>query len=314
MSSATISGKHFRNTNTNTGVDDTLENRDTGGRPAHRSLKGRERPQSGEVGVQLASLMLKKSLLLLRMGLPLQPLARRVEKNNTKLPSRPQYYNPDPVVRLFGRGNEAPVKINGVSTTSLVDTGATVTIINADFCEKHGLEIHSLDGIVAIAGTGGFNVPYLGYTVATLEFPHIPHYSEEVVMLLVSDPTAYTVRVPLQVGTRVISTVIESLTPDNIKHLDETWRQTYVGTLMSCSVQQRSTEKGDTFNLEEVKGPVKLKKEVELEPFEQKEVWGHTQVRGHSKRVVVCTESEELLMKGQVMCVNSKSDLLPHNS
>ena len=205
----------------------------------------------------------------------------------SKLSSKPQYYNPDPVARLFGRANEAPVEINGVSTTSLIDTGATVTIINADFCEEHGLVIHSLDGLVAIAGTGGFNVPYLGYTVATLEFPHIPHYSEEVVMLVVSDPTAYAVRVPLQVGTRVISAVIESLTADNIKHLDETWRQTYVGTLMSCAAQQRPTEKSDTFNLKEVNGPVKLKKEVRLEPFEQKEVWGYTKVRGHSKRVVV---------------------------
>ena len=234
-------------------------------------------------------------------------------RKSAKLPTKPQYYNPDPVARLFGRANEAPVEINGISTISLIDTGATVTILSADFCHEHGLEIYSLDGLVAIAGTGGFNVPYLGYTVATLEFPHIPHYSEEVVMLVVSDPTAYAMRVPLQVGTRVISAVIESLTPDNIKHLDETWRQTYVGTLMSCAAQQRPTETGDTFNLEEVKGPVKLKKEVKLDPFEQKEVWGYTKVRGHSKRVVVCTESEELLMQGQVMSTNSKSELMPHN-
>ena len=62
-----------------------------------------------------------------------------------------------------------------------------------------------------------------------------------------------------------------------------------------------------------MKGPVKLKKAVELEPFEQKEVWGYTKVRGHVKRVVVCTDSEDLLMKGQVMYANSKSQLLPHN-
>ena len=36
-------------------------------------------------------------------------------------------------------------------------------------------------------------------------------------------------------------------------------------------------------------------------------------MRGHSKRVVVCTESEELLMQGQVMSTNSKSELMPHN-
>ena len=65
----------------------------------------------------------------------------------------------------------------------------------------------------------------------------------------------------------------------------------------------KSKDEGDTFDLDNVKGPVKLKKAVELEPFKQKEIWGYTKVRGHSKRVVVCTESEDFLMKGQVMCV-----------
>ena len=37
-------------------------------------------------------------------------------------------------------------------------------------------------------------------------------------------------------------------------------------------------------------------------------------MKGYSKRVVVCTESENLLMQGQVMSVNTKTDLLLHNS
>ena len=81
-----------------------------------------------------------------------------------------------------------------------------------------------------------------------------------------------------------------------------------------CAVQQKHKDEGDKFNLDKVKGPVKLRKEVEIGRMEQIEVWGYTQVRGHSKRVVVCTESQELLMKGQVMSVNTKSDLLPHKT
>ena len=231
-----------------------------------------------------------------------------------KLSTRPQYYNPDPVARMFGRANEATVEVNGVTTTCLVDTGATVTIVNAGFCEQLGLEVHSIDGLVSVSATGGTNIPYLGYTVGTLEFPHIPNYSEEVVMLVISDSSEYAARVPLQIGTRVIAAVTETLKPEDIKQLDETWRQTYVGTLMSCAVQQNHKKDGDSFDLDAVKGPVKLRKEVELEPFEQKEVWGYTQVKEHSKRVVVCTESEDLLLKGQVMSTNTKSELLPHNS
>ena len=54
------------------------------------------------------------------------------------------------------------------------------------------------------------------------------------------------------------ATVAETLTPQDIKHLDETWKQTYVGTLMSCVAQQQNREDRDTFDLDEVKGPVKL--------------------------------------------------------
>ena len=230
------------------------------------------------------------------------------------LAEQPQYYNPDPIARMFGRANEAKVEVNRVSTTCLVDTGAIVTIVNEDFCDQAGLKIHPLEQLVSISAIGGTPIPYLGYTVATLEFPHIPNYSEEVVMLVISDTTDYAARVPLQIGTRVIAAVAETLTPEDIKHLDETWKQTYVGTLMSCAAQQKKNSDGDPFDLDEVKGPVKLRKEVELQPFEQTEVWGYTQVRGHSKRVVVCTESEELLIKGQVMSVSSKSEMLPHNS
>ena len=215
---------------------------------------------------------------------------------------------------MFGRANEAKVEVNGISTTCLVDTGATVTIITEGFCDQAGLKIHPLDQLVTISATGGTPIPYLGYAVATLEFPHIPNYSEEVVMLVISDTTDYADRVPLQIGTRVIAAVAETLTPADIQHLDETWKQTYVGTLMSCAVQQQKNMDGDPFELDKVKGPVKLRKEVELKPFEHTEVWGYSQVRGHSKRIVVCTESEDLLMKGQVMTVSAKAELLPHNS
>ena len=96
--------------------------------------------------------------------------ARRPAKKK-KLAEQPQYYNPDPIARMFRRANEAKVEVNGVSTTCLVDSGATVTIVNEDFCDQAGLKIHPLEQLVSISATGGTPIPYLGYTVATLEFP-----------------------------------------------------------------------------------------------------------------------------------------------
>ena len=70
---------------------------------------------------------------------PTQKIAKK-----TKLSTRLQYYNPEPVARMFGRTNEAKIEVNGISTTCLVDTGATVTIVNAEFCEQLCLEVHSI--------------------------------------------------------------------------------------------------------------------------------------------------------------------------
>ena len=55
---------------------------------------------------------------------------------------------------------------------------------------------------------------------------------------------------------------------------------------MSCAAQLKK-DPGDSFSLDKVIGPVKLRKEEILEPLEHKEVWAYTQVKGHSKRVVV---------------------------
>ena len=106
------------------------------------------------------------------------------------------------------------------------------------FCANLGLDVHSIDGLISVSATGGANIPYLGYTVATLEFPHIPNYSAEVVRLVISDPTDYASRVPLQIATRVIAAVTETWKPGDIKHLDETWRQTYLDVL--CSTAEKS--------------------------------------------------------------------------
>ena len=75
------------------------------------------------------------------------PATEQKSVKRTKPSSKPQFYKPDPIARIFRRAHEATVEVNGVLTTCLVDTGATVTIINADFWEQQGLEIHSIDRV-----------------------------------------------------------------------------------------------------------------------------------------------------------------------
>ena len=242
--------------------------------------------------------------------------ATRASRKKKRLPLQPQYYNPDPMARMFGRANEAPVIVDREETICLVDTGATFSVISTDYCIKRGLTVYPLEAMVPIVGTAGGLIPYTGYVEVTLRFPHIPGCEEEVPLLVINVTSSDADRVPIQVGTKVIAAVTEHIKPDNLHRLNETWKQTYIGTLMACAIKGRK-EPEDAFSMDSVKGPVKLRKSVELGPLEQTEVWGCTKVIGHSKRVVVCTEAEDLLdllLQGQVMSVNTKSELLPHSS
>ena len=47
---------------------------------------------------------------------------KKRQNRKPKPASKPQYYNADPVARMFGRANETPVEVNRVPTTCLVDT------------------------------------------------------------------------------------------------------------------------------------------------------------------------------------------------
>ena len=66
----------------------------------------------------------------------------------------PEYHNPDPLVRLIGPANEGKVKVEGVETTALIDTGACMSAMTKSFAEALKLDLKPLDTILDIEGTG----------------------------------------------------------------------------------------------------------------------------------------------------------------
>ena len=84
---------------------------------------------------------------------------KKIRIKKKKLAQKPQYYNPDPMAIFFGMANEAPILINGDETTCLVDTGATVTVIDETYCQRIGLEIQPLTSLIKLVGTSGSPIP-----------------------------------------------------------------------------------------------------------------------------------------------------------
>ena len=74
----------------------------------------------------------------------------------------PDYNNQNPWAGILGRANETDVKIDGVISEALIDSGAMILMMSKDYCHERGYEIQLLEHLVSIESSGG-SVPYLGY-------------------------------------------------------------------------------------------------------------------------------------------------------
>ena len=101
------------------------------------------------------------------------------------------YYNPNPCARILGRANETDVEIDGIISKALIDSGAMILMMSRDYCYEHGYEIQPLEHLVPIEGSGGANVPYLGYVEVRMCIPGINSFDRDVLMLVSSTTTCY---------------------------------------------------------------------------------------------------------------------------
>ena len=81
----------------------------------------------------------------------------------------PEYHNPDPLVRLIGKTNEASAMVDGVPITCLVDSGSCMSAMVKSFAKELKLEIKPLHTILDIEVTGGGSCPYYGYVECRLQ-------------------------------------------------------------------------------------------------------------------------------------------------
>ena len=113
--------------------------------------------------------------------------------------------SPVPGTPLIGRTNEVSVNIKDCVTTALLDTGSTVSTMSTSFCRHLNLPLSNLTDIIEIEGANGQNVPYEGYTVATLSVPDL-NWEMEAVFLVVPE-TRYSQNVPVLLGTNILEKV-----------------------------------------------------------------------------------------------------------
>ena len=88
------------------------------------------------------------------------------------------------------------VIVEGQEARALLDSGSQLSAISLKLVKKIKLKPQQMQSILQIEGSGGLEVPYLGYVEAHLKIPEIEPFDLDVLLLIVPD-SAHTQHIPI---------------------------------------------------------------------------------------------------------------------
>lgn len=159
----------------------------------------------------------------------------------------------------------------------------------------------------------GERVPYYGFVEVRLKIPHIKKFNEDI-LLLVTDDSPYGDRVPVTLGTLHIARGLELISPEEEEQLNLTWTHTKMSMLLTMKkapAQVKPEGEEDLFNLDQVKGNLKLTKPVVIPPFAMVHCQTLGNVRGHRKRINIITKDPDKRFSGSIEVPSSYTHLKP---
>lgn len=111
----------------------------------------------------------------------------------------------------MGNSNEVTVSIEGVHASALLDTGATVSTISEAYLQENlpHLPVCQLDRFLRVECADGEQLPYRGYIEATIQFDGLGKTREVTCLLLVVPESLYNSRVPLLLGTNILTWLMD---------------------------------------------------------------------------------------------------------
>ena len=219
-----------------------------------------------------------------------------------------KYHNPDPLLRLIGPANEATIVIEGQEFKALIDSGAPLSTMSESLVKALKLPIHKLNTLIEAEVSGGGVIPYVGYVEARLKIPGINTMDKDS-LFMVSNNSPYMNRVPIQLGTLHIREAIKCATSTKMDQLSTVWK-----TANFPPLDKNLKFKEPEFDLNKIKGHVKLSKAVTIAPFQTVHVSGLTECDQHFKRVNVLVEPDPDKSYEPVIPIHGYTVLKPGSS
>ena len=154
---------------------------------------------------------------------------------NTSRPTPSLYWNEDARMRWLYPTNIRTAIIDGRLTTVLLDSGARMNVVTPEFVKATGLVTGSIQdlnnhaGHIPINGVGGKHTEPLGYVMIRVQIPYAPSYDEDQVALIVEDPSLFSQRCPMILGTPTIFRAVQVMKESEMNRVEPAWQHAKAG-------------------------------------------------------------------------------------
>ena len=172
------------------------------------------------------------------------------------------------------------------------------------------LPIHKLNFLIEAKVSGGGVTPYTGYMEARLTISGIKQMDKDSLFMVTND-SPYTQWVPIQLGTLHIREAMQLASEEEKQSLSPAW---VTASFAPQALSKAGVLNESNFDLNQVKGKVRLTKAVVIKPFQMVHVSGHTECNQHFKRVNVIVESDRERDHGGAIPINGYTVLKPGSS
>ena len=145
-----------------------------------------------------------------------------------------RYWNENALSRWLGPENLGWAILDSVRTRVLVDNGARVNSVMPASVSQHGLGVcpiseldHSLNPFwdcILLVGLGSGCVEPSGFTLMRVQIEGLPHYNEQQVVFVLDDPSGFSARIPVILGTPTINRVIQTMKETEIHEAPSEWQ------------------------------------------------------------------------------------------
>ena len=166
-----------------------------------------------------------------------------------------KYWNEDALSRWLGPENLGWAILDSVRTRVLVDNGARVNSVMPAYVHQHKLGVrpiseldHTLNPFwdcIPLVGLGGGWAEPLGFTLMRVQIEDMPHYDEQQVVFILDDPSGFSARIPVILGTPTINRVVQTMKEMEMQSTPMEWQMARVAYEWAQGFQFRRASLGE---------------------------------------------------------------------